>query len=102
ITELPKSRQIGTEKTKLSLQDILEVKVLAVSCVALLTAFAYSGIMSFITAFSESKQLLAYTSVFLLYLRLRCCWYGRGSGKSMIVRDQVLSFILPLFSLRLA
>src|SRR5690606_18964309 len=58
ITELPKSRQIGTEKTKLSLQDILEVKVLAVSCVALLTAFAYAGIMSFITAFSESKQLL--------------------------------------------
>ena len=66
ITELPKPEAISTEKTSLSLQDILEVKVLAVSFVALLTAFAYSGIMSFITAFSETKQLLGYTSVFFI------------------------------------
>ncbi len=66
ITELPKPEAISTGKVSLSLQDILEVKVLAVSFVALLTAFAYSGIMSFIIAFSETKQLLAYTSVFFI------------------------------------
>jgi MFS family permease len=66
ITELPKRETQSTEKTRFSLQDILEVKVLAVGFVALLTAFAYSGIMSFITAFSESKKLLAYTGVFFI------------------------------------
>ena len=103
ITELPKSRQIGTEKTKLSLQDILEVKVLAVSCVALLTAFAYSGIMSFITAFSESKQLLAYTSVFFIVFAASMLlvrpWVGKiydRKGPSAVIYPSFIFFAIGL------
>ncbi|PJI29369.1 MFS transporter [Acinetobacter pseudolwoffii] len=103
ITELPKSRQIGTEKTKLSLQDILEVKVLAVSCVALLTAFAYSGIMSFITAFNESKQLLAYTSVFFIVFAASMLlvrpWVGKiydRKGPSAVIYPSFIFFAIGL------
>lgn len=103
ITELPKSRRIGTEKTKLSLQDILEVKVLAVSCVALLTAFAYSGIMSFITAFSESKQLLAYTSVFFIVFAASMLlvrpWVGKiydRKGPSAVIYPSFIFFAIGL------
>lgn len=103
MTELPKSRRIGTEKTKLSLQDILEVKVLAVSCVALLTAFAYSGIMSFITAFSESKQLLAYTSVFFIVFAASMLlvrpWVGKiydRKGPSAVIYPSFIFFAIGL------
>lgn len=103
ITELPKSRRIGTGKTKLSLQDILEVKVLAVSCVALLTAFAYSGIMSFITAFSESKQLLAYTSVFFIVFAASMLlvrpWVGKiydRKGPSAVIYPSFIFFAIGL------
>ena len=102
ITELAKPQATVVEKSKFSLHDIIEVKVLAVSFVALLTAFAYSSIMSFITPFSETKQLLAYTGIFFIVLRPQCCWYGLGWAKFTTVKDQVQLSILPLFSLRLA
>lgn len=51
---------------KLNLHDIIEVKVIPVGLVALLTALAYSSVMSFITAYSEVKHLLAYTSIFFI------------------------------------
>lgn len=103
ITELPKPEAISTEKTSLSLQDILEVKVLAVSFVALLTAFAYSGIMSFITAFSETKQLLAYTSVFFIVFAASMLlvrpWVGKiydRKGPSAVIYPSFIFFAIGL------
>lgn len=103
ITELPKSEAISTEKTSLSLQDILEVKVLAVSFVALLTAFAYSGIMSFITAFSETKQLLGYTSVFFIVFAASMLlvrpWVGKiydRKGPSAVIYPSFIFFAIGL------
>lgn len=95
ITELAKPQATVVEKSKFSLHDIIEVKVLAVSFVALLTAFAYSSIMSFITPFSETKQLLAYTGIFFIVLRPQCCWYGLGWAKFTTVRTKCsyLSFL---------
>ena len=60
------TKSIKIEKVKLSIHDIIEFKVIAVGIVALMTAFAYSSVMSFITAFAESKQLLAHTSIFFI------------------------------------
>lgn len=103
ITELPKREVISTEKTSLSLQNILEVKVLAVSFVALLTAFAYSGIMSFITAFSETKQLLAYTSVFFIVFAASMLlvrpWVGKiydRKGPSEVIYPSFMFFAMGL------
>ncbi len=103
ITELPKPEAISTEKTSLSLQDILEVKVLAVSFVALLTAFAYSGIMSFITAFSETKQLLGYTSVFFIVFAASMLlvrpWVGKiydRKGPSAVIYPSFVFFAIGL------
>ncbi|MCO8093136.1 MULTISPECIES: MFS transporter [Acinetobacter] len=103
ITELPKPEAISKEKTSLSLQDILEVKVLAVSFVALLTAFAYSGIMSFITAFSETKQLLAYTSVFFIVFAASMLlvrpWVGKiydRKGPSAVIYPSFIFFAIGL------
>ena len=103
ITELPKPEAISTEKTSLSLQDILEVKVLAVSFVALLTAFAYSGIMSFITAFSETKQLLGYTSVFFIVFAASMLlvrpWVGKiydRKGPSAVIYPSFIFFAIGL------
>lgn len=103
ITELPKPEAINTEKTSLSLQDILEVKVLAVSFVALLTAFAYSGIMSFITAFSETKQLLGYTSVFFIVFAASMLlvrpWVGKiydRKGPSAVIYPSFIFFAIGL------
>lgn len=103
IIELPKPEAISTEKTSLSLQDILEVKVLAVSFVALLTAFAYSGIMSFITAFSETKQLLGYTSVFFIVFAASMLlvrpWVGKiydRKGPSAVIYPSFIFFAIGL------
>ena len=103
ITELPKPEAISKEKTSLSLQDILEVKVLAVSFVALLTAFAYSGIMSFITAFSETKQLLGYTSVFFIVFAASMLlvrpWVGKiydRKGPSAVIYPSFIFFAIGL------
>ena len=51
---------------KINLHDIIETKVIPIGVVALLTALSYSSVMSFITAYSEVKHLLAYTSIFFI------------------------------------
>lgn len=103
ITELPKRDAISKEKNSMSLKDILEDKVLAVSFVALLTAFAYSGIMSFITAFSETKQLLDYTSVFFIVFAASMLlvrpWVGKiydRKGPSAVIYPSFVFFAIGL------
>ena len=103
ITELPKPQIKIAEKAKFSLHDIIEVKVLAVSFVALLTAFAYSSIMSFITPFSETKQLLAYTGIFFIVFAASMLlvrpWVGKiydRKGPSAVIYPSFIFFAIGM------
>ncbi|WP_418910434.1 MFS transporter [Acinetobacter towneri] len=87
----------------LSWHDLIETKVIPVSLVALLTALAYSSIMSFITAYSESKNLLAYTSVFFVVFAVSMIavrpWVGRlydRRGPSSVIYPSLLFFAIGL------
>ncbi len=103
ITELAKPQIKIAEKAKFSLHDIIEVKVLAVSFVALLTAFAYSSIMSFITPFSETKQLLAYTGIFFIVFAASMLlvrpWVGKiydRKGPSAVIYPSFILFAIGM------
>lgn len=108
INEEPKSRsleqnQITAQRSKLSLHDIIELKVIAVGCVALLTAFSYSSVMTFITAFSETKQLLAYTSIFFIVFAVSMLvvrpWVGKfydRKGPDAVIYPSFIFFAIGL------
>jgi len=103
IRELPQAKVKTAEKSRLSLQDIIETKVLAVSFVALLTAFAYSSITSFITVFAETKQLLAYVSLFFIVFALSMLlvrpWVGKfydNKGPDAVIYPSLIFFALGL------
>ena len=108
INEAPKSRsleqnQITAQRSKLSLHDIIELKVIAVGCVALLTAFSYSSVMTFITAFSETKQLLAYTSIFFIVFAVSMLvvrpWVGKfydRKGPDAVIYPSFIFFAIGL------
>lgn len=53
-------------KQRLSMQDFVEKKALPVSIMAMIISFSYASIMSFISTFAESKNLLAYASLFFV------------------------------------
>jgi MFS family permease len=103
IRELPQAKVKTAEKSRLSLQDIIETKVLAVSFVALLTAFAYSSITSFITVFAETKQLLAYVSLFFIVFAFSMLlvrpWVGKfydSKGPDAVIYPSLIFFALGL------
>ena len=108
INEEPKSRSleqnhITAQRSKLSLHDIIELKVIAVGCVALLTAFSYSSVMTFITAFSETKQLLAYTSIFFIVFAVSMLvvrpWVGKfydRKGPDAVIYPSFIFFAIGL------
>lgn len=94
---------VSNTTSKLTVHDILEVKVLAVSMVALLAAFAYSSVMSFITAFAESKDLLAYTSIFFIVFAVSMLvvrpWVGKiydRKGASTVIYPCFIFFAIGL------
>lgn len=94
---------VSNTTSNLTVHDILEVKVLAVSMVALLTAFAYSSVMSFITAFAESKDLLAYTSIFFIVFAVSMLvvrpWVGKiydRKGASTVIYPCFIFFAIGL------
>lgn len=97
----PKPQAKGN--SSLQLYDIVESKVLAIGFVALLTAFAYSSVMSFITAYAEVKQLLAYTSVFFIVFAISMLlvrpWVGRlydSKGPSAVIYPSFVFFAIGL------
>ncbi|WP_180057826.1 MFS transporter [Acinetobacter sp. YH12227] len=97
----PKPQAKGN--SSLQLHDIVESKVLAIGFVALLTAFAYSSVMSFITAYAEVKQLLAYTSVFFIVFAISMLlvrpWVGRlydSKGPSAVIYPSFVFFAIGL------
>ena len=58
--------QVKTVKRKLSVHDFVEKKALPISIMAMIISFSYASIMSFISTFAESKNLLAYASLFFV------------------------------------
>lgn len=89
--------------SSLQLHDIVESKVLAIGFVALLTAFAYSSVMSFITAYAEVKELLAYTSVFFIVFAVSMLlvrpWVGKlydSKGPSAVIYPSFVFFAIGL------
>lgn len=99
--QIPQQNKMNKKGFKLD--DFLEPKVFAVSGVALLTAFAYSSITSFITVYSESKQLLAYTSVFFILFAASMLivrpWVGKiydRQGPSAVIVPSFIFFAIGL------
>ena len=89
--------------SSLTRHDIIEFRVLSVGMVALLTAFAYSSVMSFIAAYTESKQLMAYTSSFFLVFACSMIlvrpWVGRWfdqKGASVVIYPSFILFAIGL------
>lgn len=83
--------------------DIVEVRVLGISMVALLTAFAYSSITSFITAFAQSKNLLQYASLFFVVFAVSMIvvrpWVGKfydQKGPSFVIYPSFIAFAIGL------
>lgn len=94
---------IEPASSSLTVHDIIEFRVLSVGVVALLTAFAYSSVMSFIAAYTETKQLMAYTSTFFLVFACSMIfvrpWVGRWfdqKGTSAVIYPSFLLFALGL------
>ena len=91
------------EKKSLNLHDVVELKVLSISLVALLTAFAYSSITSFITAFAQSKNLLQYASLFFIVFAASMIlvrpWVGKfydQKGPSFVIYPSFIAFAIGL------
>lgn len=83
--------------------DIVEVRVLGISMVALLTAFSYSSITSFITAFAQSKNLLQYASLFFVVFAVSMIvvrpWVGKfydQKGPSFVIYPSFIAFAIGL------
>ena len=95
VTKIPHKR--------LSLHDVVELKVLSISIVALLTAFAYSSITSFITAFAQSQNLLPYASLFFIVFAASMIlvrpWVGKfydQKGPSFVIYPSFIAFAIGL------
>ena len=95
--------QVPRERTALSWHDIIETRVLGISGVALLTAFAYSSITSFITAFAQSKNLLQYASLFFIVFAVSMLsvrpWVGKfydQKGPSSVIYPAFIAFAIGM------
>ena len=76
----------------LTWHDIIETKVIPIGVVALFTALAYSSVTSFITAFTDSLNLLRYASIFFAVFAISMIvirpwvgkWYDRKGPNAVI------------------
>lgn len=73
--------QISVEKRKLSINDFIEKKALPVSIMAMMISFSYASIMSFISTFAESKNLLSYASLFFVVFAISMMSLRPFTGK---------------------
>ncbi|MCL6246438.1 MFS transporter [Acinetobacter sp. ANC 4945] len=98
-----KSSDQASHSAAIQWRDVIETRVLAISFVALLTAFAYSSVMSFITAYAELKHLLAYTSIFFIVFAVSMLivrpWVGKvydRKGPSAVIYPSFICFAIGL------
>ncbi|WP_336929438.1 MFS transporter [Acinetobacter tandoii] len=69
------------QKKQLSIHDFVEKKTLPVSIMAMMVSFAYASIMSFISTYSASKNLLAYASLFFIVFAISMMSLRPFTGK---------------------
>lgn len=62
----PPSPTPTPQKKSLSIHDFIEKRALSISILAMMVSFAYASIMSFISTYAASKNLLAYASLFFI------------------------------------
>lgn len=70
-----------TAKRKISIHDFVEKKAIPVSIMAMIISFAYASIMSFISTFAASRNLLAYASVFFVVFAISMMSLRPFTGK---------------------
>lgn len=103
VSSEPKA-ETHTTPRRISLQDLFEKRVVPMGSIALLTAFSYSSIMSFISIYSETKGLLAATSLFFMIFALSMMivrpWVGHcydQRGPHSVVYPSFIFFSIGLF-----
>lgn len=94
------------EKKGLALSDVVEKKALPVAVLAALISFSYASIMSFITPFAASKNLMTYASLFFVVfaISMMCLRPITGKiydrkGSQYVIYPALLVFSLGLFLL---
>jgi len=90
-------------KKRLTVHDFIEKKALPVSVMAMLVSFAYASIMSFISTYASSKNLLAYASLFFIVFAISMMSLRPFTGKIYDRKgpSYVIYPALALFSLGL-
>lgn len=99
------------QKTKLTLSwhDVIELRAVPIGLVALVTALAYSSIMSFIAAYAETQHLIAYVSLFFIIFAVSMIlvrpWVGKiydRNGPSAVIYPSFICFTLGLIIISFA
>ena len=101
---LPKHVKIeSVSPSKFKLKDLFEVKTIPVAFMALLIAFSYASIMSYISIYAESKNLLKYASLFFAVFAISMMALRPFTGKlydrkgpSYVIYPAVISFAVGL------
>ena len=95
-----------TPKRKLGLQDFVEKKAIPVSLMAMMVSFAYASIMSFISTFAESRNMLSYASLFFVVFAISMMSLRPITGKiydrkgaSYVIYPAIILFALGLIVL---
>lgn len=93
-------------KRKLELSDFVEKKALPISIMAMLISFSYASIMSFISTYAESKNLLPYASLFFVVFAISMMCLRPFTGKiydkhgpSYVIYPAVIMFSIGLIVL---
>jgi len=91
---------------RLELNDIIEVRVVPVSCVILLLSFAYSGVLSFVTVYANELNLLSagtyffvVSAAFSIASRLFTGQVFDRFGANVVIYPSILIFAIGLFVL---
>lgn len=98
------STPVKIEKRRLNIHDFFETKAVPVSILALMVSFAYASIMSFISTFAESKNMLSAASLFFVVFAISMMILRPITGKLFDRRgaNVVVYPALALFAFGLA
>ena len=101
-----KTIKAETVRRKLSLNDFIEKKALPVSIMAMMISFSYASIMSFISTFAASKNLLSYASLFFVVFAISMMSLRPFTGKiydrkgaSYVIYPAISLFAIGLITL---
>ncbi|MET1154439.1 MFS transporter [Arthrobacter sp.] len=104
VPELPATTRPG--RFRMTLSDIFETAALPISCVILLAGASYSGILTFLTSYAETRGSTTAASVFfmvyagaVLVSRLLAGRIQDRRGDNTVMYPTLISFVLGLLLL---